>query len=363
MKAAMEKDGVHVDIHIETTLEFLESNNLSLEDVKGHVSSLMKLFGTLYLDLFPTEVKTNDINHLVYVNRTLSKLKDLKGFNRHIKCYNQKEFDSHFYTATVALFLKKLGYEIEMEPDMGSTAGPHPDLRIERGSESCYIECKTSEIKNFYNRDHKKAVADYIYQIVNTCDQINITFRKPIDLNEVHDLFNQTLVRRIYMAKFQTPGDREHRIQVSKDIEILIIFQPPIIGTEEDFLEIEVGGMLIDEASLNKSIGIQFLKGGRSIGVYEVVNFKNKLKKKRLKSTNQLVDGFSNITFIKDSNVLGDAAINMKYMESTWLTADNHPCSGIAFFDTFKKPDGSGETDNLFRFVPNPHASKPFVVS
>ncbi len=326
-----------ININIKTTKEFLESSETTIEIVKENAKFLLSIFQKKYLDLFPIEILSNDIKIIENAVKILQPIKSFDGFDRHISEYNKANMSAHLFTAQVAYYLSEKGYEVSLEPEMPEKTGPHPDLKLKKGETIIYAECKTSNITNFYGESLKKQIADFVYENIQTCDQIDLFFQNAIGINDLKKIIeDKNLVSSILgLYKPQNEG-KEFRIKVNDDLEINIIQKPTIIGAEDDFMEVTVSGFMEDITSNTRSIGLTFMRGGRSIGVYEVVDYNNKLKDKMEKSSKQMVPKFPNVVFLRDSDIVGDPEKHKEFINTYWFTPELKSCSGIAFFGVYQ---------------------------
>lgn len=350
-----------ININIKTTKEFLESSETTLDKVKEDANFLLSIFQKKYLDLFPDEILSNDINRIQRTANTLQRIKSFEGFDRHIKEYNKANMNAHLFTAQVAYYLSQNGYKITLEPLMEDNTGPHPDLRLEKKQVISYAECKTSNITNYYGENAKQQIADLVYDKVPTCDQIDLFFKEAINMNNFKKLIeDQNLIKTILMTYKPNKDGQENRIKVNESLEINIIQKPAIIGSEEDFMEVTVSGFMEDIASNTRSIGLTFMKGGRSIGVYEVVDYNNKLKDKMEQSSKQMVPNFPNVVFLRDSDIVGDPEKHKEFINTYWLNSDLKNCSGIAFFGIYQ--DSSKNEKYKFSYYKNSEAEIDFEI-
>jgi len=328
-----------VSFKINTSQEYLNERGLSIEDIKKDIKFLSSTFGSKYLDLFPYEISINDIDYILYCSNILRSIQDCDGFKEHINEYNSKNKHAHLYTARVARFFLRKDYSVTLEPDMGKKEGPHPDLKIKKENLVCYIECKTSNISNYFKKSLKKEVADLVYEKIKTSDQIDLFFEKPIERKKVQELFNDDkVIKKIHLCYEHGKDGNEIILEINEDLKINIIQKPVIIGSENDFPESTLEMFMEDNKTKKRSIGYAFLKGGRSIGVYDIVDYSNKLKDKKEQSEKRLINGYPNIVFIRDADVVGDPNMHKQYIENEWLTANLEECSGVVIFDNYDTP-------------------------
>jgi hypothetical protein len=351
-----------VSFNINTTKEFLDEKGITIENVKDNLKFLSSIFGLNYLKLFPLEISTNDIEYVYYCSEILRSIQECDGFNRHIKEYNSNNIGAHLYTARVAKFLLNRGYKIILEPDMGKKDGPHPDIKIEKAEKICFVECKTSNISNYFKRALKKKVADLVYEKISTPDQIDLFFKSPITREEIQELLKDDIVvKQVYLCYERGKDGKETRFKINENLEINVIQRPAIIGNERSFLEVTMEMYMEDISSGTRSIGYAFSKGGRSIGVYDVVDYSNKLKDKKEQSEKQLISSFPNVVFIRDADVVGDPILHKQYIDDEWLTIDLADCSGVVVFDNYNSPLQPGENEK-FKYYKNSNASNDFDI-
>lgn len=248
-----------------------------------------------------------------------------------------------------------------LEPTMTSTKGGHPDLLVKNEKTSFYVECKTSDIKKYFEYENKKDIADLLYQKVQTCDQLNITFSTPIKIEAFKEILTYELIHKIQNSFKLGMDGFETNIEITPEIKLSIIQKPVIIGKESDHIVSQLWMYLEDDKSKTRSIGIAFLRGGRAIGVFEIVDYRNKLKNKKEQSLHQIVDGHANVIFLRDSDIVGDPLVNKMYIETEWLTESLSYCSGVALFDTYLENTYGNKFENLI-FHKNRHAIFPIDI-
>ena len=355
-----------IKVNISIQNDFLESRNITIEDVENHVRFLLKTFNEKYLVLFPTEVSGNDIDKIINTSNCLHKIAGFDGFDgfdgfeRHIKLYNKREFNSHIYCAEVAGFLGDNGFKVIMEPIMDSHTGPHPDLQLEKNGNVTYVECKTAEISNLYKPEVKIKIANLILEKIDTPFEIELTFNKSIDFDAFKEMLDDSFINEI-LSVDKNLNEEFVEWEIRKGINIKLTFQSSSISTNTNSgLVVYFDLYVINDATDigNKSIGIKRIIGKRSIGIYEMVNYKKKLKSKRRASSNQMVAGYPNLVFIKGINVVGDEVENKTYIRKTWLTKQNEWCSGIVFFDVHRFSYWE-EIKTVIDYLANPHAKAP----
>lgn len=351
-----------VPFKINTTKEFLDERGITIENIKDNLKFLSSIFGLNYLRLFPLEISTNDIDYVYYCSEILRSIQECDGFKRHIKEYNSKNIGAHLYTARVAKFLLYRGYNIILEPDMGKNDGPHPDIKIEKAENICFVECKTSNISNYFKKTLKKEVADLVYEKIGTPDQIDLFFKSPIARGEIQELLkDNTVVKQIHLCYEHGKDGKETRVEINENLEINMIQRPAIIGNESNFPEVTLEMYMEDISSGTRSIGYAFSKGGRSIGVYDVVDYSNKLKDKKEQSEKQLISSFPNVVFIRDADVVGDPILHKQYIDSEWLTIDLADCSGVVVFDNYNSPF-QPRNNEKFKYYKNSNANYAFDI-
>lgn len=345
-----------VSVSINTTQDFLDKRKITIPSVNEDFRFLASIFGEKYPELFPTNIDSAGIDKIIFCTSVFRPLEDCEGFKRHIQQYNKGEFGAHFFTARVAKYLLSCGYTIIMEPIMDYKTGAHPDLKVVKGGNVIYVECKTSDISNYFDKTTKEKVAEIVYDKVKTCDQLDLFFSSTIDLNEVKNIFNDSeVIRAIHSCYIPGADGKETKIKVKTNIEIGVMQKPAIIGAEDDFPFVTIGEFLEKNDTGTRYVGFAFLKGGRSISVNELIDYQNKLRNKREQSQKQLVMNYPNIVFLRDSDIVGDPKMNKVYIDNDWLTPENMYCSGIAVFDNYKEVL-DGEMRDKIIFHKNPHA-------
>lgn len=353
---------IKVPFKINTTQEFLDERGISLDVINEDVRFLSSIFGRKYFELFPTEISNNDIDYISYCSNILRSVRDCEGFKEHIKEYNSNNKHAHLYTARVARFLLQRDFKVTLEPDMGKKDGPHPDLKIEKANITCYVECKTSNISNYFKKNLKKEVADIVYEKIKTPDQIDLFFEKSIEKKEIQELLNEDRVIKLVHSCFERGKDgKESKLEINENLMINIIQRPAIIGNESDFPEVTMEGFMEDNTTNTRSIGYVFMKGGRSIGIFDVVDYSNKLKDKKEQSEKQLVSDYPNVVFIRDSDVVGNPNMHKQYIDNEWLTPDLMECSGVAIFDSYNSPFCINANEN-FKYYKNSNAKNDFDI-
>ena len=88
-----------MDFQINTSQDFLDQNGLTLDDVKGFVEFLYRLFGKKYNQFLPVNIQTQDIFFLQGCVETFRKIQHCDGYEKLIANFNKQEFRSHYFTA------------------------------------------------------------------------------------------------------------------------------------------------------------------------------------------------------------------------------------------------------------------------
>lgn len=346
-------EGKHVHFSFNTTEEHLKSLELSIEDVKELIGFMAEFFGTQYLKLFPLKLNGNDISTFKELRPVLEKVKNTEGVKRLIRQMNRNNFDHHMFTVRVAGWLLDTGYEVVLEPEPETEGGSVPDILVSGDFGKIAVECKDIDLEMFFDREAKKEIADYIYDTVKTCDQIDLYFNDEVTIEEIEAIFSDaTVVSTLYKAGFETP---ETRFSISRKIEIGMIRKPAIVGAEEDFLEVTMGGYLESMDSSIRLPGFSFMKGGRSVGVWgPPPNLNRRWNDKRSQSKKQAIDGLPLLVLINGDNVIGDPQIHQEYFERDWLTQKNSVCSaiGILRFATLSQQPEIDYFENEYATVP-----------
>lgn len=342
-------------IKINTTQDFLDSIELTLKEVQNEVNSFIQLIGKKYFKIFSSEINSNDISRILYYKSILEPISNCTGFKRHVKEYNNTELESHLFTAKVASYLLKKGYEVELEPPMETKDSPHPDLRFMNENHIGYAECKTSDISRFYDTEKRKQIADIVFKNIPTCDQIDLYFTGKMELNEIEStLTDKRVIQSIHMFYRRGKEKQENRIKLNEGFSIGVIQQPLIIGAPEDFSEITMSVILEDNLTGLRMIGNVFNKGGQSVSVFNVIDYTNKLKSKKEQSSKQVINGYPNIVFLRDSDILGNPENHQAYINSEWFNERHEYLSGVAFYETYKH--SSKEIKDKLRYYQNPNA-------
>ncbi len=291
---------------------------------------MAQIFGNSYKRHFKVKIRTQDIDRILTVSRTLLGIEKLEGFDRHIKEYSKGSFEDHRFTARTAFWLVDQGFEVEMEPVVPDSGKGRPDLRcIKSEEEQVFIECKRIRKGKFYGFDEKERIADIVYEKVMTCDQLTIYLHSISGVKTLEaELESQTLVKKIHCAGLSS---KDTTIVVDNSLSINVIRKPAIIGAEDDFLQAVLEVFLEDVNDGERLPGFVFMKGGRSIAVVgPPPDYSPIWNRKRSKSKKQSVQGFPLIVMICGEDVLGKPADHEHYFKRCWLTGNNNVCSGIA---------------------------------
>jgi len=342
-------------IEINTTQEFLDSLQLSLEEVQNEVNSFIQLIGKKYFEIFSTKLGSNEISDILYYKSVLEPISKCEGFKRHIKEYNSTEFGNHLFTAKVANFLIRKGYEVELEPPMETKQSPHPDLKFHSPDMVGYAECKTSDISRFYDTGKREQIADIVFKEIPTCDQLDLYLTGKLEVETIKSLLtNKDLVKSIRMIPLRGKVNQEYRIQITEEFSIGIIKKLAIIGAPEDFIDVTMGGFLEDNQTGHRMIGNIFSKGGQSVSVFNAIDYTNKLKSKKEQSSNQVINGHPNLVFLRDSDIFGDPQNHEAYIYSEWFNKKHEFLCGVAFYGTYDSGP-TGFQDKL-TYYQNPNA-------
>ena len=317
-----------VNFSYNTTKEYLQFLGIFEEDIIKIVKYFTDLFGTRYLKVFQTKLNNSDISRLKYIHEVFSKIDHCRGIKRLIHLMDRNNFEHHLFTVKAAGWLVDFGYDVEFEPEICNENSGLPDLLISNGSWKLAVECKDIDNDEFFNKEYKKKIADFIYDTIKTCDQVDIYLKEEVTFDEIQELFSDlTIISTIYKAGFKSP---ETRFLVSPQIEIGLIRKPTIVGRESDFLETTMGMILEDNSSSVRLPGFAFMKGGRSVGVYgPPPDLNRRWNNKRSKSKKQAIDGMPLLVLINGDNVLGDPELHRNFFEHVWLTEKNDKCSAL----------------------------------
>lgn len=349
-------EGKQVHFTFKTTQEFLDRRGLSLDDIKTVTLTLARVFGLNYPRFFPLDIKTPDIDRMLYVAGILEPVEGFAGFKRHILGYSKESFDNHLFTAKTALWLSRQGLEIEFEPEIEGQPSK-PDLKCTTaGGEIVFVECKRVMTDKFFDLEEKQELADLIYEKLPTCDQLNFYLLHENAADKVRQLVpDKNFATLIFAAGMK--GD-ETDVTVEGEFNVRVIRKPPIIGGEEDFLTVTMEGWLEDVETGVRMPGYTFMRGGRSIAIHgPPPSYRKIFEKNRRRSRKQSAPGFPFITFIHDDDILGDPADHDRYLKQVWLTKEYPEFSGVALLG-FYDLAGQGERAQ-FRFLANPEAAHP----
>lgn len=348
-------------IKIKTSKDYLESLGLNLEEVQSEINSFIQLLGKKYFEIFPSEIGGIEISRILYCKRILEPISNCKGFKRHIKEYNKTEFENHLFTAKVANYLLRKGFEVELEPPMESKDSPHPDMRFSTPDYQGYVECKTSDISRFYDTEKREEIADIVFHNIRTCDQIDLYFSGKMELIEIESILtSKDIIKQIHKFYKNGMDKQENRLEVNDKLSIGVIQQPAIIGAREDFPQITISVILEDNLTGMRMLGNVFNKGGQPVGVFNVIDYTNKLKSKKEQSSKQIINGHANIVFLRDSDIFGDPEDHKSYINSEWFNDRHEYLSGVAFYESYEHSE-SGINDKL-DYYDNPNAKFKIVL-
>ncbi|WP_269583833.1 hypothetical protein [Roseibium sp. Sym1] len=351
-----EPEGKQVNFTLNTTQEYLDDRSLSLDEIKKVTLTLARIFGLNYPRFFPHDIKTSDIDRMLNVAGILEPVEGFAGFKRHILGYSKESFDNHLFTAKTALWLAKQDQEIEFEPEIEGQPSK-PDLKCTTTEgEAVYVECKCIMTDKYFDLDPKQELADLIYEKLPTCDQLNFYLLHENSAEKVRQLIpDKNFATLIFAAGMK--GD-ETDVTVEGEFNVRVIRQPPIIGGEDDFLTVTMGGWLEDVHTGVRLPGFTFMRGGRAIAIHgPPPSYRKIFEKNRRRSRKQSAPGFPFITFIHDDDILGDPADHDRYLKDVWLTKEYPEFTGVALLG-FYDLAGQGERAQ-FRFLPNPEAAYP----
>ena len=342
-----------VPIQINTTEEYLARLNLTLGEAQREIQFLIWHFGKRFKKLFPTELQSEDIGRLVQIAAELRPIRKCSGFVRHLDEYTKTTIEDHLFTARVAAWLLGLGYEVELEPVPLVSGGHKPDLLIKRGALKFAVECKNINISSVYEVDEKKKMADTIYSAVRTCDQINVYLERRFPTEQVQHIFSDPKLQSdIYKAGMNAS---EIRLKPVEGLEILVLPQPAVLGSEEEYDTVYAVGIMGDVGTRFKRPALVLMKGGRSVQVIgPYPDYSRRWNDKRSSSKKQAVPGLPLVVVVNGDHSLDHPDLREDYLHNVWLTQKNNMCSGVGFisFATI-----SGEIE--FEYFSNPHAKHP----
>ncbi|MCK5312325.1 MAG: hypothetical protein KAJ62_09450, partial [Desulfobacteraceae bacterium] len=134
-----------------------------------------------------------------------------------LELMDKNNFKHHLFTVKAAGWLVDLGYDVEFEPEICVVDSGLPDLLISNSSWRLAVECKDIDTGEFFDLECKKKIADFVYDTVKTCDQIDLYLKEEVTFEEIQKLFlDPTVISTIYKAGCESP---ETRFSVSPQIE------------------------------------------------------------------------------------------------------------------------------------------------
>ncbi len=351
---ALKEKQIRIEYNVQR--EYLDLRGLTEADIKKAFDFLASIFGFNYEKIFHKELyREQDIDVLILCRDILSKIQDCTGFKRFIKQYDNH---NHLFTARVAGFLLDKGFQIELEPDMSSKSGPHPDLKLKRDDIEYFAECKTSDISNFFKHGEKRAIADVIYEKVKTCDQLTLYLKEGVTLKLVQELFDdKDVIQSIYRTYEPGKDGKETILDLHELVRVNVMQKPAIVGGPEEFLQAELQMHLVNIESDNRMIGFSFMEKGRAVVVVSNVNYDLKWKDKKEQSERQLIEGYPNIIFIDGTDVAGDPKVHQEFFDNIWLTEETNLCSCVCLFHYYHEI--SGKITQYTEIFENKHAKHP----
>tara|TARA_R110002051_G_C8683181_1_gene492073 strand:- start:135 stop:1220 length:1086 start_codon:yes stop_codon:yes gene_type:complete len=323
---ARKEKGVRFSISAPTN--FLEEQGLTFEQIRDEMQFLFDVFGNRFTRFFPLHVKRRHINRMMYVAGILRGIRECAGFDRFISRFSKSNFDDHLFSARCAYYFAAAGYDIELEPKMQDANGD-PDLKISKQNEIVYVECKRIRVEKYYELDRKLELVEQLYSRVNTCDQINVELFSDYGYGLLTELLQEDrFVSEIYELGLQYT---EYGHSEDDAFELRLLRRPPIIGGEEDFLDVTVTGVKVSVETGARRPDLTLMRGGRSVSVTgPPVNYRSEWNQKRRRSKRQAVAGAPFMVAFCGDDVLGDPENHRRYFEDEWLVADNREFSGIA---------------------------------
>ncbi len=338
-----------IRFQINTSQSILAERNTSIGDLQTRIQFLLNCLGKKYLDIFPTLIKSpQEIDLIISVSNKFGKIHECEGFKRHVQLYNSKELHSHLFVATISSYLCDIG-ELCLEPNTPSAEG-NPDIELNSKGSKIYFECKTINTDKYYDYNEKKEIAQFIFEEIDTINQISIFFNKPISVGELRSF----LLDNKFLSEINNVSS-EQNIIINQDITINVI-PPKLPGNVS--IEALIQAIMEDNTDGIRKPGYAFYKYGRSVGVFgPIVDFSSSLKSRRKKSKKQFVKNYPFVLAINASHIVGDPKDHERYINNWFKPHKNTQYSAVMLFGIYQ--DIPNREIVKARYFENPHAAVP----
>jgi len=342
-----EKEGVFVSADI------LKSTGVSFEELKHQFIELKSILGNRFGYIVPQNISgVPELYQLIRLNQQLQKLKQFEGFERHIKTYTKKQFQSSYFVTAIASYLSDKVDNIVLEPPITgrTTKG---DILIAFRGEQVYMECKhTSNLRFDYLEEH-----DHLFKIlckyINVPHQISVKYKKPLSDTELHRL-GETLQQRVGLPT----GDGI--IINNPSLEVQIIKREAYADRR---LRLIMSMIVEDLNDKCRYPGHAYTKDGITLTLSgPKVSYAKVLREKFKKSKDQAPHRCPYVLVIDGNMLLGEVTENIRSLSTAFQPELNTRFSAaiiVEYYPRWDSPDLNYNRDYNFQFVSNPFAKFP----
>ena len=322
-------------IAVRTTQEHLGQLGLTEADIEPIISEVASILGIKFTKIFGTQLNGNSIDVLCRLHPLLKTISECEGLDRLVKLIDKNNFEDHLFTIRVTSWLVTAGFTVEFEPL--SHGSKTPDLLVTLEEDCFAIECKSFDLDNFFDKEIKQDIANQIYSLVSTCDQLDLFIAEEVECEEIISILsNEKIIRDIHKAGALNEFSD---IQLSADLRLVVTQKPPISGNESTNVTADLGMIMEDNTTGIRLPGFAFLKGGRSVGIFgPIPSLRKRLNDKRRQSNKQAISSYPYIVMLDGDKLVGNPEEHQSYFDQSWLTEENNVCSaiGIIRFSTIE---------------------------
>ena len=334
-------------ITISCNLEALQMRGVTLEGVKHYMDFLSGVLKKRFIELVPTNIiDVQSLDRILTLYEVLSGLEGVSGFERHASEYNKSRFLSTLFVSRLALFLKDIVDEIELEPITSKEDG-NPDIRISLGGNNAFIECKNIESSQFSDIDEHRKIFKILEPYIEVPHQVSFSYKKTPSEEELKIL--GVNIKKL-IPKVKTTGN------VINNENYKVNVQPRDTYGDLRFT-VEMDMIVEDNNSGDRVPGHAFMEKGKTFAVNGPdVDYKKILQSKVKSARHQSVNNSIFITAINTDTMLGGMNENIRCIEALFQPDKNTRYSSVLF------ANNEALTNNgKYMHIINPYAETPIT--
>ena len=172
-------------------------NDFDLKFLKERLQYLVALFKQDYSRIFPLSVSSHsEAFQLIHTSLSLEKLKERKGFNKHIVEY-RNDRDSAYFVTVLADYLDNHSMVLELEPSFDGHL-KFPDIKIEFDGKPISIECKNPKKDILTGLEEEQLpMFEALYNVVkdHLCN-LTVSYETPLAKDKLKEI-NKILYKKL----------------------------------------------------------------------------------------------------------------------------------------------------------------------